>query len=634
MLSVLTVFAHGAENGTQEESNLLLLRVILFGREIAAAIDGEERGGIVYVNIAELAEALEESPSPPLMVAVSNLDDYFPAQFDADLRAQTLLIFGRGETAIERRLIGEYEAARYRPPPLEYPIVEAPPRRWLAIPFASFHHRVGRPANGGDALQNSISLFGDFLKGDGRLSAHDGGMSLNWRRGDGGIFASRDFGGRSRISGHTPQWNLIKDENSDNPISLQFDGRKSSDGAWQSGARLRGTNWNGGFSITRDGGDSVFGGFSLRPESDSPFAGMSLRFSGSRVFDARQGAQESVIAANLFFRQFSLSAERRRNRGRGGEDSLKISKRLRLERILLSLRSFADFDGGGRKTGGSISATRRFRAFDYPLQWRAELARDFSSPTAVHEETASFSLSGSRREKLASVEWRRDFRADKHEFRALWSHRPRGGKFTHIIQLTADNKDNWSAFFTLRYAIAWNSRERKFHLSHELENTGALSICARTSDGEPVPGMRFIDRKIKLNDETGCAFIPAAGAREIVVDKKSLPPRMNSDRIGARFRVRPGGVAAADFALIISGEVEGVLTTSGIPLGGIAIHLIKISGKNGEAEDARMNRTAYDGYYLFSDVAPGEYLLRVGQDKARRKITVGEDKIVRANFNL
>ena len=61
------------------------------------------------------------------------------------------------------------------------------------------------------------------------------------------------------------------------------------------------------------------------------------------------------------------------------------------------------------------------------------------------------------------------------------------------------------------------------------------------------------------------------------------------------------------------------------------MHLIKIGGK---AEEAQMVRTVYDGYYLFSEVAPGEYLLRVGIDGPRREISVGEDEIVRVNFDL
>ena len=107
-----------------EEPNLLLLRPIFNGLELDATVDGEERNGVVYVDIADLAEALEERPPPSLMVAVPDLRDYFPAQFDIDLRTQRLLIFGRGETAIERRFQEEYEAIRYQPPLLEYPLVE------------------------------------------------------------------------------------------------------------------------------------------------------------------------------------------------------------------------------------------------------------------------------------------------------------------------------------------------------------------------------------------------------------------------------------------------------------------------------------------------------------------------------
>ena len=632
---LLAAFACPAQTATMEEPNLLLLRPIFNGLELDATVDGEERNGVVYVDIADLAEALEERPPPSLMIAVPDLRDYFPAQFDIDLRTQRLLIFGRGETAIERRFQEEYEAIRYQPPLLEYPLVEPPPRRWLGMPFAVFRHRVGDDKNNNDLSSNSATLFGDLLMGDGYLSVHDhndeGGMSLGWRRDGAGISAEHNFGSHIRLNGYTPQWRVFETEYPDNPVFVQFRGSSSSDGPWNASAQLRRRGWNSGFSVTRDGGNSIFGGFSVRPGEDSPLAGMSLSFQGSRIFGAREGGQESRIAARLYYRQFSLSAERRQNRGRDNRDSLRISKRLRIERIVLSLMGFADFEDAGRRNGGEISASRSFTAFDRQLRWSARHRRDFSSRAVNPPETASLSLSTSQRGKSTSVEWRRDFHVDRNELRLLWSHRLAGGKFARTVELAADDQDDWRVSLNFSYALAWDPQSRKLHLSHELERTGALSVCAHTSSGEPVPGVRFSDRKITLDEETGCTFMPSGGARQIAIDERSLPLRMKPERSRARFLTRPGNVTAADFTLIISSEVEGLLKMDGTPLSGMSMHLIKIGGK---AEEAQMVRTVYDGYYLFSEVAPGEYLLRVGIDGPRREISVGEDEIVRVNFDL
>ena len=142
--------------------------------------------------------------------------------------------------------------------------------------------------------------------GDGYLSVHDhndeGGMSLGWRRGGAGISAEHNFGSHIRLNGYTPQWHVFETEDPDNPVSVQFRGSSSSDGPWNVSAQLRRRGWNSGFSVTRDGGNSIFGGFSVRPGEDSASGRNVPEFSRlPHLFGAREGGQEIENSGKALF---------------------------------------------------------------------------------------------------------------------------------------------------------------------------------------------------------------------------------------------------------------------------------------------------------------------------------------------
>lgn len=624
----------------QSEPNLLLLRVILDGEEIAAAIDGEARGGVVYVNLAELAEALEEPPRPPLMAAVSRLSNYFPADFLVDLREQALFVAGHGETAIERRLQAEYDAARRRPSPEEYEELAAPVYRWVAAPFASFSHHALRRGGGGD-VHNSVLLFGDFLKSDGRLAAWDGGAgssggaSLDLWRDGGRFFISRNFdGGRISFTGRSAERTLL-----DEDVFWRLEGGATNAGLRQGGARFRGGwengGWNGGLSLSDGGGDSIFGGINFRPslDSDSRRSGFALRVSGDyAIRTAANESRQSRLAVRFTerLRLFSLSAETRRYRGRDSEQSVEINKRFRTverPRLDLALRAAADFDGGKeRSSRGQMTLRRRFFAGENRtlVNWRVGYGRIFAPDNAA--DFFTFSLGASAGALSGSAEWRRNYRAGRDELRLLVGG---GERIAWTVDGFATDDGEWSAGLSFHHTWAFDSAAGRLRFSNELAGRGALAVCANTAVGKAVPEVRLRgrDRDIRLDKQSGCAFIPAAGRRLIALDKKSLPPRVKTERGGVIANTRLGRIAAVDFLLVISGEVTGVVRANGEPVPGIAVELVPRPGG-----DAVTARTAFDGGFFFFDVTPGDYLLRA--DGIEREITVGEDESVRADLDL
>lgn len=79
--------------------------------------------------------------------------------------------------------------------------------------------------------------------------------------------------------------------------------------------------------------------------------------------------------------------------------------------------------------------------------------------------------------------------------------------------------------------------------------------------------------------------------------------------------VRPGKVLRVDFPVVMAGEVEGTLyeaTGDGRkPAAGIELELVNEAG-----EVVAESTTAFDGFYLFNLVPPGQYHVRIAPEQA------------------
>jgi len=78
---------------------------------------------------------------------------------------------------------------------------------------------------------------------------------------------------------------------------------------------------------------------------------------------------------------------------------------------------------------------------------------------------------------------------------------------------------------------------------------------------------------------------------------------------------RPGGIAAVNMPFVRTGEIDGIVsrwidTNFSTPEGGVVVQL---TSKNGELIDRQ--RSGSDGFFLFQNVRPGSYLLRVADEQ-------------------
>jgi hypothetical protein len=112
--------------------------------------------------------------------------------------------------------------------------------------------------------------------------------------------------------------------------------------------------------------------------------------------------------------------------------------------------------------------------------------------------------------------------------------------------------------------------------------------------------------------------LPVRQNVDIGFDPSTLEdPQLAAQQKGYRIVPRPGKVAQLDFAVSVTGEIDGTtyLMVNGQrrAVGDLEIELVDASRKL-----AATARSASDGYFVLSNVVPGNYMLRVSKDQLKR----------------
>jgi hypothetical protein len=122
-------------------------------------------------------------------------------------------------------------------------------------------------------------------------------------------------------------------------------------------------------------------------------------------------------------------------------------------------------------------------------------------------------------------------------------------------------------------------------------------------------------------DAGGVAWLPrlpASRHADIGLDPDTLEdPQWQPQIKGVRIVPRPGKVSRVDFAVSMTGEVDGTTWLLGQggrrPVGDLRLELVDASGKV-----AATINSAADGYYVMTGIFPGEYVLRVAPEQLER----------------
>jgi hypothetical protein len=177
---------------------------------------------------------------------------------------------------------------------------------------------------------------------------------------------------------------------------------------------------------------------------------------------------------------------------------------------------------------------------------------------------------------------------------------------------------------------------------------------------EPIPGASFFVNGTTTpvkTDAKGQAFIPRLSPyrnTSVTLNTSSLEDSQWSPAVaGSTFQPRPGSVATLLFPVLVTVEVDGfVYLEAAAPAAGakgkaaperrgVSNVQLELRGKDGKAV-ARVRSTA-DGYFIFTGVKPGSYLLTVADEQIKRlalepvkplKVEVGADGAVANGFDF
>jgi hypothetical protein len=166
-----------------------------------------------------------------------------------------------------------------------------------------------------------------------------------------------------------------------------------------------------------------------------------------------------------------------------------------------------------------------------------------------------------------------------------------------------------------------------------MANMGAASIRvfldknlngAMDGDDEPIKGVGFTvngGNQLVRTDADGIAYMPRLPPHQnidLALDPNTLEdPQWQPQVKGVRIVPRPGKVSQVDFAVAITGEIDGTtyFVTKGKPrpIGDLQLELMDAKRKV-----VASISSASDGYYVLTGVLPGNYLLRVAPGQLKR----------------
>lgn len=216
---------------------------------------------------------------------------------------------------------------------------------------------------------------------------------------------------------------------------------------------------------------------------------------------------------------------------------------------------------------------------------------------------------------------------------ANWYH----DKFTLTPLVSYDSNQEIQATVNLGLSSIYDTTDNKIKI---IPNNGSGKGIARAFvyfdkngnnifDGtdEALPDVRVMTVQTfrsALTDENGVALIsniPEYTATDITVDTSTLSDLYYIlGRPGNSVYARPGKVTKIEFPVHLSGELDGRVNIESSDrlrteksINGLQVQLIN---ERGEVEMSTV--TAFDGYFVFSTVPPGKYLVSINSDDLKK----------------
>jgi hypothetical protein len=210
------------------------------------------------------------------------------------------------------------------------------------------------------------------------------------------------------------------------------------------------------------------------------------------------------------------------------------------------------------------------------------------------------------------------------------------GFFAAGLQVVYNNRGTVGINFDLSVGVGINPRNSHPTFSSQpIAGSGAASLRPfldsnlngiYDSGEETIPEVAFMingEQSKVVTPKDGVAFLtrlPVYRPIDLGLDVGTLEnPSWAPELKGIRFTPRPGKTVEIDFPVALTGEVDGTLHIEHLgkrtQAGGVGLQLVDRSSRVYQE-----TKTAYDGYYTFPAVLPGDYTLRVSPAEVARLV--------------
>lgn len=211
--------------------------------------------------------------------------------------------------------------------------------------------------------------------------------------------------------------------------------------------------------------------------------------------------------------------------------------------------------------------------------------------------------------------------------------------------MSYDDDDNWRLGLFSRFSIGFDANTDEYFLSkRSLANSGTLMVRVfldsnnnniqddgeKGIEGVKVKGVQNYRRAV--TNENGLAILkgmPANRTTDIVIEPGSISePFLVAANDGFSITPRAGFVEYMEIPLNNSSELEGTVYKQD-EQGSSEVQpfaTVKLLDKQGK--QVAQTQAAYDGYYLFTDLRPGEYKAVIDDEFKQRKSLKDTQQVV------
>ncbi|WDE12074.1 sporulation protein [Thalassomonas haliotis] len=287
------------------------------------------------------------------------------------------------------------------------------------------------------------------------------------------------------------------------------------------------------------------------------------------------------------------------------------------------------FDSDSQTLSGQTRIQRSFGKYftrletDYTIDPEAEISR------------ISSEVSWALTDNLQS-EFELEYFPDVNDYRSQWGLNWKQDAFNLTGNIGYDQQGEWTLGLFLRFSLGYETdRDDYFVTSRPLTHSGALIVRVfedlnangRFDEGEPlVEGAKIKgvqNRRQAETDEKGMAMLqnmPTNITTDIELREGSLDdPFLIPGFEGVSITPRRGFVDRLDFPVVTSSEVEGTVYIRNSKGEEQAAPYVTINLLDGEDKIVATTETEYDGYYLFTDLRPGNYRASIDPAYIERK---------------